>query len=137
MICFRYDKLWIRPGPTLFNVWRALADVKLLRFFPHFSTKIDIGLLKDRRQVTSAIFPTLFWRHPVRRWCLGRCQRSKMSDVKRLFCVSVFWLFLCSWMVGTYLNLIVMLKAWDKWLCMSDVVHGLWMMDLVWSWHVI
>jgi len=20
---------------------------------------------------------------------------------------------------------------------MSDVVHGLWMMDLVWSWHVI
>jgi len=48
----------------------------------------NVGLLKDRRQVTSAIFPTLFWRHRIRRRCLGRRQRSKISDVKRLFCVS-------------------------------------------------
>jgi len=52
----------------------------------------NIGLLMDNRQVTSAIFPTLFWRHSVRHWCLGRRQRSKISDVKRLFCVSVIQL---------------------------------------------
>jgi len=52
----------------------------------------NVGLLKDRRQVTSAIFPTLFWRHPIRHRCLGRRQRSKMSNVKRLFCVSVYYL---------------------------------------------
>jgi len=48
----------------------------------------NVGLLKDRRQVTSAIFSTLFWRHPIWGRCLGRRQKSKMSNVKRLFCVS-------------------------------------------------
>jgi len=32
----------------------------------------NVKLLKDRRQVTSAIFPTLFWRHPIQRRCLDR-----------------------------------------------------------------
>ena len=97
------------PWQTLFNVWpyqgrryltsdglwqtlncsgfslilaRKLTSVLLA------PTLDNVGLLKDRRQVTSAIFPTLFWRHPIWRRCLGRRQRSKMSDVKRLFCVS-------------------------------------------------
>jgi len=42
----------------------------------------------DRRQVTFAIFSTLFWRHSLQSRCLGRRQKSKISDVKRLFCVN-------------------------------------------------
>jgi len=43
------------------------------------------------------------------------------------------WLFLCSWMIGTCLGVIVMLKIWDEWLCVSVVIHGWWMMGLVWT----
>jgi len=46
-------------------------------------------------------------------------------------------LFLYFWMVGTCLIKIVILKAWGEWLCMNDMVHGLKMVDLVWSWYVI
>ena len=41
--------------------------------------------------------------------------------------------FLESWMVNTCLDLSIVLKAWDKWLCMSNVTHDLWMMGLVWT----
>jgi len=98
------------PWKTLFNVWPyqgrryltsdglwqtlncssfSLILARKLTFVLLAPTLDNIGPLKDRRQVTSAIFPTLFWRHLIRRRCLGRRQRSKMSDVKRLFCVSV------------------------------------------------
>jgi len=78
------DGLWQTLNCSGFSLIlaRKLTSVLLV------PTLDNVGLLKDRRQVTSAIFSTLFWRHPIRRRCLGRRQRSKMSDVKRFFCVS-------------------------------------------------
>jgi len=96
---------------TLFNVWayhgrcyltsiRAQQKSNCSIFLAPFSAKIDICCFWPRRWITSdpycpdvkwplLCFLTLFWRHPVRRQCLGRRQRSKISAVKRLFCVSV------------------------------------------------
>jgi len=50
--------------------------------------------------------------------------------------------------VGTYLFgmntilwymyvLVCIYKVWDEWICMSDVINGLWMMILDKSWHAI
>jgi len=33
--------------------------------------------------------------------------------------------------------LVCIYKVWDEWICMSDVIHGLWMMNLDKSWHAI
>jgi len=54
------------------------------------------------------------------------------SWAKAVWCLAVS----CSWMVGTCLDMIVMVKICDERLCMSDVIHWWWMMGLVWTWHV-
>ena len=33
--------------------------------------------------------------------------------------------------------LVCIYKVWDEWIYMSDVIHGLWMMNLDKSWHAI
>ena len=40
-------------------------------------------------------------------------------------------------MVDNCLIWIVILKAWEEWLCMNGMVYGLYMIGVVWSWHVI
>jgi len=53
---------------------------------------------------------------------------ATMRPCSDFFCV-------IGWMSRVWLDYCI--KACSDWLCMSDVVHGLWMMGLVWSWHVI
>jgi len=33
--------------------------------------------------------------------------------------------------------LVCIYKVWNEWICMSDVIHGLWMMNLDKYWHAI
>ena len=40
-------------------------------------------------------------------------------------------------MVNACLDLSIVLKLWDKWVCMSGVIHDLWIMGLAWALHGI
>jgi len=105
----------------------TVVDTQRCLISPKCSTFVQV--LEIPREV---IVP-LFEPSPRRRglaWARPFSLSEELGEI--VWCLVVY----CSWMIGTCLGMIVMMKNM-KWTTMYEwMVHGWWMMGMVWTWHV-